>query len=41
MSQRDLRTFDALLSLLDPSDEAPVGRVDHHETGWYREAFGD
>jgi uncharacterized protein YbbK (DUF523 family) len=40
MSQRDLRTFDTLLSVLDSSYRAPPNRCDHHESAWYRETFG-
>jgi uncharacterized protein YbbK (DUF523 family) len=40
MSPRDLGTFDELLGRLDPTYRAPAGRVDHHQSAWYRDTFG-
>lgn len=39
VAQRDHRTLDQLLALLDPAGPRLVDAVDHHERDWYREAF--
>ena len=40
LSQRDHRTFDAVLSKVDPTYQADPAARDHHETPWYVETFG-
>jgi uncharacterized protein YbbK (DUF523 family) len=40
MSQRDLRTLNAVMNKLDPTYRADPAARDHHETPWYVETFG-
>ena len=39
VSQRDYRTLDVMLSLLDEDHQSDPSLVDHHETAWYKEYF--
>jgi uncharacterized protein YbbK (DUF523 family) len=40
LSQRDHRTLDAVLSMLDPTHQADPAARDHHEAPWYFGTFG-
>ena len=40
VSQRDLRTLDALHARVDPTHTLDPEALDHHETLWYRGYFG-
>lgn len=40
VSQRDHRTLQRIRALLDPGASPDPTAIDHHETDWYRGAFG-
>ena len=40
VSQRDFKTIAAIVHELDPTLPPPADARDHHESAWYRSAFG-